>query len=135
MEGMTPSAVAVAPPTPHASGSWSLLNYCRRPLSAFERRELEEYERELTTQHIGSFGAGSSSAGASSLQTITPVKRRPDELRPLAVKLEDDVVLQRGVISPEDYLILGQEDHLMRAIMERSVRDAEDDAAGNRREL
>ncbi|KAE8814344.1 hypothetical protein D1007_08410 [Hordeum vulgare] len=49
---------------------------------------------------------------------------------------EDDVgQLRGGVIGPEDYLPLGQEDHLMRAIMERSVREAAEEAACNRREL
>ena len=59
---------------------------------------------------------GSSSAGASSSR-LTPVKREPEELGPLAVKIED-------------YLPLGQKEHLERAIMERSAREEE---AGVRR--
>ncbi|KAE8809790.1 Nitrate reductase (NADH) [Hordeum vulgare] len=105
----------------------------------FERREFEVYKRELAVRHISSSdssAAGSSSAGASSSRTITLVKRRPEELGPLAVKLEDDVVPPRGgVIGPEDYLPLGQEDHLMHVIMKCSVREAAEDAARNRREL
>ncbi|KAE8783601.1 hypothetical protein D1007_42903 [Hordeum vulgare] len=103
---------------------------------AFERPELEEYERELTTRRIGSSAAGSSSAGASSSRIITLVKRRPEELEPLTVKLKDDVVpLRGGVIGPEEYLTPEQEDHLTRAIMERLVRETAEDAAHNRREL
>ncbi|KAE8800942.1 hypothetical protein D1007_23440 [Hordeum vulgare] len=93
--------------------------------SCFKRRELEEYERELAARRLSSSGSsavGCSSAGALSSQTITPVKRRSEELGPLAIKLEEDVVPPRGgVIGPEDYLPSGQEDHLMCAIMEHSA--------------
>ncbi|KAE8786742.1 hypothetical protein D1007_39436 [Hordeum vulgare] len=83
-----------------------------------------------------SFAAGSSSTGASSSRTITPVKRRAEELGPLTVKLEDNASqLRGGVIGLEDYLPSGEEDHLMYDIMERSVREAAEDAARNRREL
>ncbi|KAE8771317.1 Nitrate reductase (NADH) [Hordeum vulgare] len=117
-------------------GSRRWLNYGRRPSSTFERRELEECERELAVRRLDSSAAGSSSTDASSSQTITPVKRRSEELGPLAVKLEDDAIPSRGgVIGPEDYLPPGQEDDLMRAIMERSVREAEEAAARNRREF
>ncbi|KAE8795079.1 hypothetical protein D1007_30285 [Hordeum vulgare] len=84
---------------------------------AFERHRLEEYERELAARCIGSSvssAAGSSFAGASSSQSITPVKRRPEELEPLAIKLEDHAIPPRGgIIGLEDYLPPGQEDHLM----------------------
>ncbi|KAE8794792.1 Nitrate reductase (NADH) [Hordeum vulgare] len=64
------------------------------------------------------------------------MKRIAEELWPLPVKLEDDASqLRGGVISPEDYLPPGQEDHLMRAIMERLVREAAEDAARNRPKL
>ncbi|KAE8813422.1 Nitrate reductase (NADH) [Hordeum vulgare] len=120
-------------------GSWRWLNHDRRPPPAIERRELEEYERELAARRLGSSGSsldGSSSAGTSSLLTVTPVKRRPEELGPLAVKIEDDAVPSHGgVIGPKDYLPPGQDDHLMCAIMERSMREAEEDAARNRREV
>ena len=111
----------------------------REPAAASVRtRELYEYEGELTVRHHASFGssaAGSSSAGASSSR-LTPVKREPEELGPLAVKLEDNADLpHRGVIGPEDYLPLGQEDHLERAIMERSAREEEEADARHRREL
>ncbi|KAE8801515.1 Nitrate reductase (NADH) [Hordeum vulgare] len=56
----------------------------------------------------------------------------------VAVKLEDDAGhLHGGVIRPEDYLPppSRQEDHLMRAIMERLVREVAEDAARNCREL
>ncbi|KAE8771314.1 hypothetical protein D1007_56836 [Hordeum vulgare] len=90
------------------------MNYGRRPPPAFERRVLEEYEHELAARRIRSSGsstAGSSSAGTSSSRTITLVKRRQEELGPLTVKLEDDVVpLRGGVIGPEDYPPQGQED-------------------------
>ncbi|KAE8809144.1 Alpha-1,4-glucan-protein synthase [Hordeum vulgare] len=80
-------------------GSRRWLNYGRRPMPAFKRRE-------LAARRIGSpesSVAGSSFAGASSSRTITPVKRRPEELGLLVVKLEDDVVpLRGGVIGPED---------------------------------
>ncbi|KAE8781329.1 Nitrate reductase (NADH) [Hordeum vulgare] len=60
----------------------------------------------------------------------------PEELGQLAVKLEDDTVPPRGgVISPKDYLPPGQEDHLMRAIMDHSIREVEEVGARNRREL
>ncbi|KAE8815169.1 hypothetical protein D1007_07492 [Hordeum vulgare] len=93
-------------------GSRRWLKYgCRLP-SAFKRRELEEYERELAARHLSSSissAAGSSPAGASSLWTITPVKRWSEELGSLVVKLEDDDVPQRGgVIGPEDYLPSGR---------------------------
>ncbi|KAE8783536.1 Nitrate reductase (NADH) [Hordeum vulgare] len=64
------------------------------------------------------------------------VKRRAEELGPLAFKLKDDTgELCGGVIGPEDYLLPGQKDHLMRAIMERSVREAAEDATHNLRKL
>ncbi|KAE8783421.1 hypothetical protein D1007_43079 [Hordeum vulgare] len=69
-------------------GSRRWLKYGFRLPPAFERRELEEYERDLAARRIGSSGssaAGSSSAGASSSRTITPVRRRAKELGPLAV--------------------------------------------------
>ncbi|KAE8809038.1 nitrate reductase [Hordeum vulgare] len=120
-------------------GSRRWLEYGLRPPSAFERRELEEYERELASRRIGSSGssaAGNSYVGASSSRTVTPVKRRAEELGPLAIKLEDDAgQLHGGVISPEDYLLPRQEDHLMRAIMERLVREAAEDAARNHHKL
>ncbi|KAE8821327.1 Nitrate reductase (NADH) [Hordeum vulgare] len=120
-------------------GSRWWLKYGLRPPPSFERRELEEYEHELAARRIGSSGsstARSSSAGASSSWTITLVKRRVEELGPLAVKLEDDVgELCGGVIGSEDYLPPGQEDHLMHAIMECLVRETAEDAARNRREL
>ncbi|KAE8801248.1 hypothetical protein D1007_23143 [Hordeum vulgare] len=94
--------------TAHKRGSRRWLKYGLRPAAAFERRELKEYSRELVARHIGSSGSsatGSSSAGASSSRTVTPVKRRAEELGPLAIKLEDDVgQLRGGVIGPEDYL-------------------------------
>ncbi|KAE8800087.1 Nitrate reductase (NADH) [Hordeum vulgare] len=125
--------------TARKQGSRKWLNYGRRSPPAFERRELEEYERELATRRRSSFGSsvvGNSSAGASSSRTITLVKRRLEELGPLAVKLEDNVVPPRGgVIAPEDYLSPGEEDHLMRTIMKRSVGEAEEVAARNRREF
>uniref|UniRef100_A0A8I6XYL2 Uncharacterized protein n=1 Tax=Hordeum vulgare subsp. vulgare TaxID=112509 RepID=A0A8I6XYL2_HORVV len=115
------------------------LKYGLRPPPLFECRELEEYEHELAARCIGSSGssaAGSSSTGASSSRTVTLVKRRAEEHGPLTVKLEDDAgELPGGVIGPEDYLPPEQEDHLMRAIMERSVREVAEDAARNRREL
>ncbi|KAE8773654.1 Nitrate reductase (NADH) [Hordeum vulgare] len=120
-------------------GSRRWMKYGLRPSPAFECRELEEYKYELAARRIGSSSssaAGSSFAGASSSRTITPVKRRAEELGPLAVKLEDDADgLRRGVIGPEDYLPPRQEDHLMRVIMEHSVREAAKDATRNRREL
>ncbi|KAE8773834.1 Nitrate reductase (NADH) [Hordeum vulgare] len=92
--------------------------------------------RELAARRIGSFVAGSSSVCASSSRTITPVKRRAEELGPLTVKLDDDVgELRGGVIGPQDYLPWGQEDRLMHAIMECSVREAAEDAARNRHKL
>ncbi|KAE8819513.1 Nitrate reductase (NADH) [Hordeum vulgare] len=102
------------------------LNYGTRPLSAFERRELDEYERAVRRRaSSGSSAVGSSSAGASSSR-LTPVKREAEELGPLVVKLEADAEPpRRGDIGPEDYLLQGQEDHLVRVIMERSVREAE----------
>ncbi|KAE8785283.1 Nitrate reductase (NADH) [Hordeum vulgare] len=113
----------------HKRGSRRWLNYGLLQPPTFERHELEEYERENTC-------VGSTSAGASSLRTITPMKRKAEELGPLAVKLEDDAgQLRGGVIGPEDYLPLGQEDHLMRTIIERSARKVAEDAACNRREL
>ncbi|KAE8820587.1 hypothetical protein D1007_01332 [Hordeum vulgare] len=109
-------------------GSRRWLEYGHGPPSAFEHRELEEYERKLAARRIGSSGsslAGSSSTGASSSQTINLMKRRPEELGPLAVKLEDNTVPPHGgVIGHEDYIPPGQKDHLTRAIMERSVRKA-----------
>ncbi|KAE8779005.1 hypothetical protein D1007_48009 [Hordeum vulgare] len=61
----------------------------------------------------------------SSSWRITPVKREPEKLRPLAVKIEANAdPPHRGVIGPEDYLLPGQEDHLVRAIMECWVREA-----------
>ncbi|KAE8808333.1 Alpha-1,4-glucan-protein synthase [Hordeum vulgare] len=127
MKGMTSSAVAA-----HKRGSRRWLKYGLPPPLAFERCELEEYEHELAARCIGSSAVGSSFAGASSSRTITPVKRRAEELGPLAVKLEDDAgELRGGVIGPEDYLPPGHEDHLMRAIMERSVREAAEDAASS----
>ncbi|KAE8793270.1 hypothetical protein D1007_32110 [Hordeum vulgare] len=120
-------------------GSRRWLKYGFRPPPTFERRELEEYEHELAARRIdcsGSSTAGSSSAGALSSRTITPVNTRAEELGPLAVKLEDDAGEMRGgVIGPEDYLPWGKEDHLLCAIMERSVREAKEDAARNRRKL
>ncbi|KAE8789216.1 Nitrate reductase (NADH) [Hordeum vulgare] len=112
----------------------------RPPVAAgFRTRELEEYEHELVARRIGSSVssvAGSSSAVAPSSRTITPVKGRAEELGPLAVKFEDDVgQLREEVIGPEDHLPPGQEDHLMRTIMERSVRYAAEDVVRNRREL
>ncbi|KAE8774028.1 Nitrate reductase (NADH) [Hordeum vulgare] len=64
------------------------------------------------------------------------MKRRAEDLRPLAIKLGDDAdELCGGVIGHKDYLPPGQEDHIMRAIMERSVREAAEDAARNHRDL
>ncbi|KAE8773422.1 hypothetical protein D1007_54356 [Hordeum vulgare] len=92
--------------------------------------------RSSTHRLLLLFCCGSSSAGASSSLTVTSMKRRAEELGPLAVKLEDDAdQLHGGVIGPEDYLPRRQEDHLMRAIMERSVREAAEDAARNCRKL
>ncbi|KAE8816395.1 Nitrate reductase (NADH) [Hordeum vulgare] len=120
----------------HKRGSGRWLNYGLRPSSAFERHELEEYEHEHATRRIGSSAARSSSAGASSSWTIIPVKIRAEELGPLAAKLEDDAdQLRGGVIGSGDYLPPGQEDHLMHAIMECSVREAAEGAAHNRHEL
>ncbi|KAE8781635.1 hypothetical protein D1007_45160 [Hordeum vulgare] len=93
-----------------ASRRW--LKYGLQPLLAFEPRELEEYEHELAARLIGSSDSsatGSSSASASSSRTITPVKRKVEELGPLAFKLEDDASqLRGGVIDPEDYLPRGR---------------------------
>ncbi|KAE8787349.1 Nitrate reductase (NADH) [Hordeum vulgare] len=56
--------------------------------------------------------------------------------RALAVKIEVDAYSShRGVISLKDYLPPGLENHLMRAIMERSVREAEEADAHIRCEL
>ncbi|KAE8818786.1 cysteine-rich repeat secretory protein 38-like [Hordeum vulgare] len=85
-------------------GPQTWLKYGLRPSSPFERRELEEYDRELAARRIGSSGssaAGSSSAGASSSRTVTPVKRRAEELGQLVVKLEDDAgQLHEGSSAP-----------------------------------
>ncbi|KAE8803372.1 Nitrate reductase (NADH) [Hordeum vulgare] len=122
----------------HKCGARRWLNYGSWLPSAFERREVDEYERELAVRRSASSSssvAGSSSAGASS-SWITPVKRDPEELGPLAVKLEADADPPcRGVIGPEDYLPPGQEDHLERAIMERSVSEAKEADARIRPEL
>ncbi|KAE8794776.1 Nitrate reductase (NADH) [Hordeum vulgare] len=110
----------------------------RRRLSNAGARGVRARARGSThaARRIGSSTGGSSSAGVSSSRTITPVKRRAQELGPLAVKLEDDVgQLRGGVIGPEDYLPSGQEDHFIRDIMERSVREAAEDASRNRHEL
>ncbi|KAE8780551.1 Nitrate reductase (NADH) [Hordeum vulgare] len=119
-------------------GARRWLNYGSRPPSAFEHHELDEYEREFAVQRrssVGSSAARSSSAGASRSR-ITPVKREPEELGPLVVKLEaDEDLLRRGVIGPEDYLAPGQEDHLVHVIMESSMREAEEADACIRREL
>ncbi|XBJ11436.1 hypothetical protein VPH35_016133 [Triticum aestivum] len=87
-------------------GARRWLNRGSRPPPAFERRELVEFERELARRRYASSGSsavGSSSAGASSSR-LTPVKREPEELGQLAVKLEAAVPPRRGVIGPEDYL-------------------------------
>ncbi|KAE8782146.1 Nitrate reductase (NADH) [Hordeum vulgare] len=135
MEGMMPSASYAA----RKRGSRRWLKFGLRPPPTFECREVGEYDREIAARRIGSSGssaARSSSADASSSRTVTPMKRRADELGPLVVKLEDDAGQPRaGVIGPQDYLPPGQEDHLMCAIMECSVREAAEDAARNRREL
>ncbi|KAE8767202.1 Nitrate reductase (NADH) [Hordeum vulgare] len=123
----------------HKWGSRRWLKYGLRPPPAFEHHELEEYERELTARRIGSsdsYAVGSSSMGASSSRTIILVKRRAEELGPLAVQLEEDVgELHGGVIGPEGYLSPGKKDHLMCGIMERSVREVAEDATLNHREL
>ena len=54
------------------------------------------------------------------------MKREPEELGPLAVKLEAEAPPRRGVIDPEDYLPPGQEEHLERVVMERSAREREE---------
>ena len=63
------------------------------------------------------------------------MKREPEELGPLAVKLKADSPPRRGVIGPEDYLPPGQEEHLERVVMERSVREEDEAEARRRREL
>ncbi|KAE8801524.1 Nitrate reductase (NADH) [Hordeum vulgare] len=119
-------------------GAWRWLNYGSRPPLAIERRELDEYECELAVRCRGSSVSsvvGSSSTGASSSRTI-PVKRGREELGPLAGKVEADAdPPRRVVIVPKDYLPPRQEDHLVRAIMEHSVREAEEADARIRREL
>ncbi|KAE8819340.1 Nitrate reductase (NADH) [Hordeum vulgare] len=125
--------------TARKRGSRRWLKYGLRLPSAFKRRKVDEYNRELAARRIESSGSSatrSSSAGTSSSRTVTPVKRTAEELGPLVVKLEDDVgQLRGGVIGPEDYLPPGQEDHLMCAIMERSVREVAEDTPRNRRKL
>ena len=111
-------------------GARRWLNRGTRPPPAFDRRELEDFDRELARlRHAssGNLSAGSSSAGASSSRLV-PVKREPEEAVP-------DAPPRRGVIGPEDYLPPGQEELLERVVLERSARDQEEMEERIRREL
>ncbi|KAE8772465.1 hypothetical protein D1007_55503 [Hordeum vulgare] len=127
MVEMTRSTATAASPTPHASvmrGDGSTMVAARRELAV--RRHVSS----------GSCAAVSSSAGTSSLWRITPVKREPEDLGPLVIKLEADAdPSRRGVIDLEDYLPPGQEDHLVHSIMKRSVRKVKEADACIRCEL
>ena len=111
-------------------GARRWLSHGARPLPAFNRRELDEFELERTRRRrasSGNWSAGSSSAGASSSRLV-PVKREPEEAVP-------DAPPRRGVIGPEDYLPPGQEELLERLVLERSVREQEEMEELIRREL
>ena len=120
-------------------GARRWLNQGARPPSAFNRRELEEFEFERAHRRCASSGnwsagsssghgsAGCSSAGASSSRLV-PVKREPEEAVP-------DAPPRRGVIGPEDYLPRRQEELLERVVLERSARDQEEMEERIRREL
>ena len=117
-------------------GARRWLNRGSRPPSAFDDRELEDFDRELARRRhasSGNWSTGNSSTCASSSRLI-PVKREPEEeLSPRAV--EPDAPPRRGVIGPEDYLPPGQEELLERVVLERSAREQEEMEERIRREL
>ncbi|XBH62878.1 hypothetical protein VPH35_116985 [Triticum aestivum] len=120
-------------------GAHRWLNQGARPPLAFDRHKLDEFELERAHRRCvssgnwsagsssGHWSARSSSAGASSSRLV-PVKREPEEAVP-------DAPPRRGVIGPEDYLPLGQEELLECVVFERSARDLEEMEERIRHEL